>query len=129
MYERLCFKQSYDLSRQQVVALPIYTPIALQIYLLVALTMCPLSKRMNKESKVQQSRLAGLEVVCPLRNSKVVGYILAGADRFSGCENRTHAHMSDDYVGCKMSLEYQFASDTLGKIKLQQYLSSDQSLN
>ncbi|GFV93876.1 hypothetical protein TNCV_1811311 [Trichonephila clavipes] len=71
--------------------------------------------------------LGGLEVACPLRNPKIAVSKPAGINRFSGCENRRHAY---DYVACKRSLVYQYASGTLGKIKNSgKYVAFNDSLN
>ncbi|GFV95564.1 hypothetical protein TNCV_4575651 [Trichonephila clavipes] len=44
---------------------------------------------------IQYGRLRGLEVAYPLFKPMVAGSVLAGVDRFSGCENYRHAcHMN-----------------------------------
>ncbi|GFU31818.1 hypothetical protein TNCV_1176791 [Trichonephila clavipes] len=69
----------------------------------------------------------GVDVAYPLRKPNVAGFVPARVDRFSGYENRRHA--CHDYVAYKTSLEYQFGSGTLEKIKSRLYLASDESLN
>ncbi|GFT89823.1 hypothetical protein TNCV_1665701 [Trichonephila clavipes] len=83
-------------------------------------------RRVSSDTRAQSHTLATITYQnCLPRKSKIAGSFPVGADGFSGCGNGR----SDDYAAYKTSLEYQYGSGTLGKIKSQQYLASNESFN